>query len=435
MPRCAVSFAVLLLAVAPLAADDWPHWRGPKANGTAPNADPPIRWDEKTNIKWKAPLVGKGSATPIVWGEQVFVLTAVNTGRAAEPKDLPKIDPALKVNTTAPKTYYQFIVMAFDRATGKLRWKQIAAEKVPHEGTHASHSYAAGSPTTDGKFLYVSFGSFGVFCFDLDGKLAWQRDLGRLNTRLGWGEAVTPVVHGDALLLNWDQERDSAIICLDAKTGKARWRSERNDKTSWNTPLVVEHKGTTQVIVNGTNRIRSYNIKDGSLLWQCAGMTVNAIPSAVADDNFAYVMSGYRGAAAVAVPLDARGDLDTDGKVAWRVSKGMPYVPSPVLAGGRLYFTQTNANIYTVLDAKTGKAIIDGERLPEVTNFYASPIAAAGRIYLVDRDGVGLVLRQADRLEVLAVNRLEDAIDASPVAVGRTLFLRGEKHLYCIEGK
>lgn len=414
---------------------NWPHWRGPQVNGTAPNADPPIRWDEKTNIKWKAPLVGKGSATPILWGNQVFVVTAIDTGRGADAKDIPKVDPTLKVKTTAPKHYYQFVVMSFDRQTGKLRWTHTAAEKVPHEGTHGSHSYAAGSPTTDGKFLYVSFGSFGIFCYDLDGKLQWQRDLGRLNTRLGWGEAVTPAVQGDSLLLNWDQEKEASLICLDAKTGKTKWRAERDDKTSWNTPLVVEHKGQHQVIVNGTKRIRSYDLKTGAELWQCAGMTTNAIPSAVAANGIAYVMSGYGGSSAVAVPLDSRGDLGTDGRVVWRASKGMPYVPSPALSGDRLYFTQANTALYTVLDTKTGQAIVDRERLPGVTSFYASPIAAAGRIYLVDRAGAALVLRQADRLEVLATNKLDDAIDASPVAVGRQLFLRGEKYLYCIEGK
>jgi outer membrane protein assembly factor BamB len=414
---------------------NWPHWRGPLATGAALKADPPLHWDATTNIKWKAPLVGKGSATPIVWGDQVFVLTALDTGRAADPKDVPKIDPSLKVKTTAPETYYQFIVMAFDRATGKLRWKQIAAEKVPHEGHHPSHSYAAGSPTTDGQFLYVSFGSFGIYCYDLAGKLQWSRDLGRMSTRLGWGEAVTPVVHGDSLLLNWDQEKDSALICLDAKTGKTKWRTERDDKTSWNTPFVVAHKGQHQVIVNGTKRIRSYDLQTGAELWQCGGMTVNAIPSPVAANGIAYVMSGYTGAGAVAVPLDSRGDLGMDGKVLWRANKGTPYVPSPVLAGERLYFTSANTPLYSVLDIKTGKAIVDRERLPDVTSFYASPIVAAGRIYLVDRTGTTLVLKQADRVDVLATNKLDDAIDASPVAVGRQLFLRGEKYLYCVEGK
>ena len=178
--------------------DNWPNWRGPEANGTAPTGNPPITWDANKNIKWKAPLTGSGSATPIVWGDQVFVLTAVETDRMARPEDLPKTDPRFEKRTKAPTNYFQFVVESFDRQTGKLRWQRTATEQVPHEGHHPTHSYAAGSPTTDGKYLYVSFGSRGTYCYDLDGNLRWQRDLGHLNTRLGWGEAVTPVVHGDS---------------------------------------------------------------------------------------------------------------------------------------------------------------------------------------------------------------------------------------------
>ncbi len=414
---------------------NWPHWRGPDANGNAGKADPPIKWDAQTNIKWKAPLAGQGSATPIVWGDQVFVVTAIKTDRVADAKDIVKVDPSLVRKTNPPMHYYQFVVLAFDRDTGKLRWKHVAAEKVPHEGHHVSHSYAAGSPTTDGQRLYVSFGSFGIFCYDLEGKLLWTRDLGRMVTRLGWGEAVTPVIRGDSLLLNWDQEVNAALICLDAKTGETKWRTERDDKTSWNTPLVVEHKGTTQVIVNGTKRVRSYDLKTGKEIWQCAGMTINAIPSPVAADGIVYVLSGYTGAGGVAIALDSKGDLGLDGPTVWRINKGTPYVPSPVLIGQRLYYTQANTPMYSVLDIKTGKTLLDRERLPGAASFYASPIAAAGRIYLTDRAGTTLVLRQADTLEVLAMNVLDDPIDASPVAVGRQLFLRGERFLYCIEEK
>jgi outer membrane protein assembly factor BamB len=415
--------------------DNWHQWRGPEANGTAPKADPPITWDAKTHIKWSAPLPGRGSATPIVWGDQVFVATAIKTDRTLAASELPRTDPRFEKKTTAPVNVYQFVVLSFDRKTGKQRWKQIANEQVPHEGHHPSHSYAAGSPTTDGTFLYVSFGSFGTYCFDLDGNLQWKRDLGRMNTRLGWGEAVTPVVHGDALLLNWDQEEGSALICLDARTGKTRWKAERDEKTSWNTPLVVEHKGRTQVILNGTNRVRSYDLETGKPLWECGGMTVNAIPSAVSSDGVLYCMSGYKGSAAWALPLDVTGDVTKADKVLWRHNEGTPYVPSPLLVGNRLYFTSLNSAQLTILDRKTGEAILDRVRLPGQRSFYASPIAAAGRIYLVDQDGTTLVLKQSDKLEILATNRLGDPIDASPVAVGKQLFLRGEKNLYCIEAE
>jgi outer membrane protein assembly factor BamB len=414
---------------------NWHHWRGPLANGTAPQADPPITWDEKTNIRWKAPLVGRGSASPIVWGERVFVLTAVKTDRVATADELPKPDPTFQTKTSPPSNFYKFLVLCFDRNTGKLLWQQTAAERVPHEGHHPTHSYAAGSPTTDGKFLYVSFGSFGIYCFDLDGKLIWQRDLGPLNTRLGWGEAVTPVIHDDSLLLNWDQEADSALYCLDARTGATKWKVDRNEKTSWNTPLVVEQNGGVQVIVNGTERIRSYDLASGKELWECGGMTVNAIPSVVSADGVAYCLSGYKGSAACAIPLDAKGDLTDTSKVLWRHTKGTPYVPSPLLVSDRLYFTQANSALLTVLDTKTGKAILDQERLPNQTSFYSSPVSAAGRVYLADQQGTTLVLKQSDKLEVLARNQLDDHFDATPALVGRQLFLRGEKFLYCIEAR
>lgn len=413
--------------------ENWPHWRGPLANGTAPEADPPINWDEKTNIKWKAPLPGRGSASPIVWGDRVFVLAAIKTDRVATPDELPKPDPRFEKKTSPPANYYQFLVLCFDRATGKLRWQRKAAERVPHEGHHTTHSYAAGSPTTDGHFLYASFGSFGIYCYDLDGTLIWQRDLGRINSRLGWGEAVTPVVHGDSLLINWDQEADSALYCLDAKTGATKWKADRNEKTSWNTPLVVEYKGRTQVIVNGTERIRSYDLASGKELWECGGMTVNAIPSVVAADGVVCCVSGYKGAAAYAIPLDSVGDITDTSKILWRYTKGTPYVPSPLLVGNRLYFTQANSALLTVLDTKTGKPLLDQERLPNQTSFYSSPVAAGGRIYLVDQQGTTLVLKQSDKIEVLARDQLDDHFDASPALVGRQLFLRGEKFLYCIE--
>lgn len=415
--------------------DNWHQWRGPDANGTAPRADPPVKWDATTNIRWKVPLQGRGSATPVVWGDQVFIVTAVKTDRVAGAGDLPRVDAQVKKMTTPPNIFYRFVVLCYDRDTGKLRWQHQANEAVPHEGHHASHSYAAGSPTTDGQRLYVSFGSFGIYAYDLAGKQLWKRDLGRMSTRLGWGEAVTPVVHGDSLLLNWDQEANSALYCLDARTGETRWKEPRDEKTSWNTPFVVEHKGQTQVILNATNRVRSYDLATGKILWECGGMTVNAIPSVIASEGIVYCVSGYRGSAGFAIPLDSRGDVTNTAKVLWKLDRGTPYVPSPLLTGDRLWFTQANNAILTVIDIKTGKVLIDKERLPGLGDFYASPVAAAGRVYLVDRTGTTLVLKQSDKLEVLATNRLNDPIDASPALVGKQLFLRGEKNLYCIQAK
>lgn len=415
--------------------DNWMQWRGPLATGEAPRAKPPVTWDATKNIKWKTPIPGKGSATPIVLGDDIFVLTAVDTERQADAKDIPKIDTRLERKTKAPTTYYQFLLLCLDRQTGKVRWQKVATEQVPHEGIHPTHSYAAGSPLTDGKRLYVSFGSRGIFCYDLAGKLLWKRELGQMYTRLGWGEGATPAVSGDTLIVNWDHDAGSFIVALDARTGDIRWKVERDELTSWATPLIVPTKDVTQVIVSATNKVRSYDLATGKVLWECGGQTVNVIPSPVLYGDHVICMSGYRGAAAMAIPLDGRGDLTKSAKLLWSYNKGTPYVPSPTLAQDRLWFTQRNEPVVTCLDAKTGKPLIEQQRLPNVQSFYGSPIAADGRIYFTSREGTTVVLANAPHFKVLSVNRLEEPVDASPVAVGKQLLLRGEKHLYCIEAE
>ena len=435
MPMLTLTLS-LFLAATPSSEEvlhNWHQWRGPLATGAAPAADPPLKWDAQTNIKWKTPIPGKGSATPIVWGDRIFILTAVGTKRPAAGSDLPKIDARFERKTQSPGTYHQFIVLCIDRQTGKVRWRQVATEQVPHEGHHPTHSYAAASPTTDGKYLYVSFGSRGLYCYDLDGHLQWQRDLGKMITRLGWGEGISPVIHGDTLVMNWDQEADSFLIALDAHTGKTRWKAARDEPTSWATPLVLEHNGRTQVIVNATKRVRSYDLATGQLLWQCGGQTVNVIPSPVADDKVVYCVSGYRGSFACAISLDATGELTDGRKLLWEYKQNTPYVPSPLLTGDRLYFTKGNSAVLTCLDTKTGKPLYESERIPGLRSLYASPICAGGRIYITGRDGTTVVLKRSDQLEVLATNPLDDPIDASPVAVGKSLLLRAERYLYCIE--
>jgi outer membrane protein assembly factor BamB len=415
--------------------DNWHQWRGPLATGVAPKGNPPIQWNEKTNIKWKVAIPGLGNASPIVWGDQVFVLTAIDSGRMADPKDIPKPDPAFKVRTQPPQTYHQFVVLSIDRQTGKIRWQQVATEQVPHEGRQPTHTYAGASPMTDGHYLYVSFGSRGIFCFDLKGNLQWKTDLGLMHTRLGWGEGISPVVHGDTLLMNWDQEAGSFIAALDAKTGKIKWKKDRDEVTSWATPLIVPLNGRVQAIVSATKKVRSYDLATGDVIWECGGQTTNVIPSPVANDKFVICMSGYQGAMACAIPLNASTDLTGTNQLIWKYDKGTPYVPSPLLIRDRLYFTQGNNALLTCLDTSTGKPVMDRERLPGLSGIYASPVAAAGRIYLTGRDGTVLVIKQADKLEILATNRLPDPIDASPAIVGKQIFLRGKEHLYCLEEK
>ena len=436
MPRLAICLVGLLIAQAVRAEDfetvrehNWHQWRGPAASGIAPHADPPVEWDATKNVRWRTEVPGEGSATPIVWGDQIFVLAAIQTDRIA--KDPPQPDEAAK--TRPPANFYQYTVICFDRGTGKEIWRTVASEAVPHEGRHPTNTFASASPTTDGRRLYVSFGSRGVFCFNLQGKLLWQRDLGDMRTRYGWGEATSPVVHGESVIINWDHEDQSFITVLDAATGKTKWKKNRDEPTSWATPLVVEHAGRVQVIVNGTNRVRSYDLGTGDVIWECGGQTVNAIPSPIVAGNTVFCMSGYRGSAAFAIPLDATGDLTDTEHPRWVHRRRTPYVPSPIVYGSQIYFTAQNTSILSCLNVETGKEVFASQRLPGLANVYASPVAAAGKIYFTDRDGTTVVLKHGLELKVLATNKLGEPVDASPAIVGRQIFLRSANALYCIE--
>ena len=410
------------------ARQQWPRWRGPLDTGVAPLADPPTRWDEQTNIRWKVSVEGTGSSTPIVWGARVFITSAVATTR---PADRPaQADPRSK--TSPPDHFYRLMVICLDRQNGQVLWQHIATEIVPHEGLHSTNTYAASSPVTDGHRLIVSFGSSGIFAFDMQGKPLWHKKLGHMRTRFGWGEATSPAMNGNTVVINWDHEDQSFVVALDASDGSELWRRQRDEPTSWATPVIVQHAGRVQLVTNGTERVRSYDLTNGDVLWECGGQTVNAIPTPVHGDGVLYCMSGYRGATAVAIPLDARGDLTGTDQVLWKLDRGTPYVPSPLLVGGQIYFTSRNSAVLTSVDTATGKPVYQEQRLPNLRSLYASPVAAAGKIYFVDRDGRTVVIKQGPRPDVLSVNLLDDSIDASPALVGNQLLLRGRNFVYCI---
>jgi outer membrane protein assembly factor BamB len=411
---------------------NWPQWRGPFANGSAASsAKPPVEWDASRNVTWVAELPGKGSATPCVWGNQIFVLSAEPTERTSEAPVTKRADS----KTEPPNVFYRFVVTSLDRTSGKVLWQKIATEQVPHEGTHPTHTYAAGSPVTDGEFLYASFGSRGLFVYSLDGDLVWQKDLGDMNTRFGWGEAVTPALAGDLLIVNWDQEEDSFIVALDRKTGEERWRKDRTgEATSWNTPLITTVAGKTVAIVNGSGKARAYDVTGGEVLWECGGQTTNAIPSPVQFEDFVVLMSGFKGAAAFAVPLDSTGDLTESKKWKWTHHDGTPYVPSPTVSHHRLYFTAGNTDVLTVVDLRTGKNLVEKLRLG-IGNTYASPLAANGFVYFVGREGTSVVVKDDDKPEIISKNVINDTFDASPVAIGDQLLLRSWTKLYSIQTK
>ncbi|QDU38006.1 outer membrane biogenesis protein BamB [Maioricimonas rarisocia] len=419
-------------AAEPSPADNWAHWRGPEANGVSRTATPPVEWSEQKNVQWKVAIDGAGTSTPIVWGNKLFLLTATNTGRIDPTRPKPEDQPDRVFGIKYPNTYYRFEVLCLDRHSGKELWRQTATELVPHEGHHRDNDFASASPTTDGKRLYCWFGSAGLYSYDLDGNLLWSRDLGKAHVGASLGEGCSPVVHDDRLVIVRDHSRQSTIHVLDALSGEAVWEQNRDEPNAWATPRIIEQDGRPQVITAASNRIRTYDLNDGDVIWECGGLTGNVIPSPVVEDNIVYCMSGYQGHSLLAVRVNGTGNLTDSKAIVWRKERGTPYIPSPLLYDGMLYFTQSNQAILTVLDAKTGDAIIERTRLPGLSNIYASPVGADSRVYFNGRDGTTLVLERAEELKVLATNRLDDQFDASPALAGNQLFLRGSRFLYCL---
>ena len=415
-----------------LMSKNWHQWRGPNANGTSTMADPPVTWSESENILWKVSVDGHGNSTPIVWEDKVFLLTALDTGRIDPDLTAPDKQPDRPFGIKYPNTYHQYVVLCVDRKTGQELWRRVAAEAIPKEGHHGDNSFATASPTTDGQRLYAWFGTAGLYCNDLEGNPIWKRDLGPAQTRLSFGEGASPVVHDNRVIIIRDHEEQSYLVVLDAHSGETVWQVDRDEPSTWATPLIVEHGGDTQVITNGKNRVRSYNLKDGSLIWECGGQVSNVTPSPVATTNTVFCMSGYRGSALFALPLNVTGDLTDTADIKWTKSRGTPYVPSPLLYDGWLYFNQSNNPIMSCLDTATGDAVIDRTRMQGINRLYASPVGADNRIYFAGRDGTTLVLERGREFKILATNHLDEGVDASPALVGNQLFLRGKSHLYCI---
>ena len=423
----------------------WGQWRGPDATGVARHGNPPTEWSETKNIRWKVEIPGRGSASPIVWGDKVFLLTAVpvgDPGQQAVAADARQPASAgrggrRRGRGRAPRAIamHRFTVVALDRQTGDVAWERVAREEVPHEGHQEPNgTYASGSAVTDGEHLFAFFGSWGLYAYDMDGNLQWAVDLGTRLMRNSFGEGTTPALHGDTLVVTWDHiGGQSFIVALDKRTGEERWRANRDEIDTWATPLIVEHDGRTQVITPAMDRVYSYDLETGALVWQSRGTTMNAIPSPVHADGIVYVMSGYRGNNLQAIRLaDASGDIAASDAILWQLDRDTPYVPSPLLYDNALYVIKSNDGILSVFDSLTGEPHYQRQRLQGVPNVFASPVGAAGRVYIPGRDGTTLVIRQGGQYEVLASNTLDDGFDASPAIVDDEIYMRGYRHLYAI---
>jgi len=472
---CAAVMGIVLLsmgaggsATAPLDERYWPQWRGPQFNGVAPMGNPPIEWSEEHNVAWKVEVPGGGYATPIIWEDKIFLLTAVAVpGAAAAETTEPGLpqggidftvsavvsdtvggDAPFAPGTSdrraeqrgqrqrgrrqaAPLASMDFTLMALSRADGSVLWSRVARRETPHQGKQANNSWASSSAITDGEHVFAFFGSRGLYAYDMDGNPVWDVDLGEMRIRNGFGEGATPVLHGDKLVVVWDHQGDSFIVALDKSTGEELWRTARDEITSWSPPLVVEHQGRTQVVVAATTKVRSYDVETGELIWEVAGLGRNQIPAPVHQGDTVYVMSGFIAPNLMAIRLGAQGDLTGSDAVVWENRQANSYTASPVLHAQQLYVL-TDGGVLTNFDAATG-AVHYRERLPGPSNFKASPVGVNGKLYLASEEGRVFVIKMGPEFEVLATNTIEDAVFiTTPAIVDGEIFLRSQDSLYCI---
>ena len=471
-----------------LPAGNWSRWRGPHNTGMA-DGSAPLTWSATENIKWTVEIPGKGHSTPVVWGDRIFLTTAIPTepvsavaaerpsGRPGSPgrqmtpemrqrlleitkgKEISELSPperreALrKLRTSganprasgrrpggsggsgsAAEAEHKFVVLAIDRETGAKLWERNPVTAKPHEGYHRQYgSFASNAPVTDGERLYAFFGSRGIFAYDLEGNLEWKKDFGvKMEMILAFGEGIAPALYGDTLILVFDHQGQSFISALDKRTGQELWRKNRDERSNWAQPLVTEFGGRTEVIVSAPGKVRSYDLETGDTIWECAGLGPNTIPAVIRDGDVIYAMSGYRDPNLLAIKLGGEGDLADSEFVLWTNQRGNSYTASPVIHDGILYFVTDNGMI-SALDAKTGEPHYKQQRLPEPYSLKASPVGADGRLYVATEQGDVVVLKLGSTYEVLATNTIEDEFFiGSPVIVDGEIFLRGRNKLYAI---
>jgi outer membrane protein assembly factor BamB len=415
----------------------WPYWRGPAADGMAVG-DAPVHWSDTQNVLWKTDIPGRGQSSPVVFGDQIFVTTAVPTGKPAPAN--PQAGSGAKSpqqsfgGDTNPQPEHNFDVLCIDRKTGKILWRRTAKTASPHESYHPTYgSYASNSPVTDGKHVYAFFGSRGIYCYDMNGELVWQKDFNvQMRMHMAFGEGMAPVLYGDRLLLDFDYNGDSFLVMLDKNSGKEIWRAQREEISNWSPPFVADFAGQKQVVVSATKKVRSYAFETGKLIWESAGLGLNTIPATVQQDDLVFVMSGYRDPNLMAIRLGRQGNLTGTDAIVWSQTRGNSYTPSPVIHDNKLYVL-TDSGMISCYNARTGVPYYHQVRLPKTYSFKSSPVGANGKLYLASENEDVLVLRMGEKFEVLATNTMVDQMFvATPAIVGGEIFLRSQNRLYCI---
>lgn len=437
---------VLACALPGLAEDgarNWPSFRGPHASGIADGPAIPTEWDvgSRANIKWRTEIPGLGYSCPVIWGDKVFLTTAV--GKESEPRV--KVGLYGNVRPVEDESEQSWRVLCLDKRTGKILWSKTAHEGVAQVKRHPKSSHANSTPATDGKHLVAFFGSEGLYCYDLDGKLLWKKDLGKLDAAwyvdatAQWGFASSPIIYKDRVIVQCDVLNDAFLAAFDIKDGRQIWRKPRDDVPTWSTPTIHESAARTQLIVNGYRHIGGYDPQTGKELWRLSGGGDIPVPTPVVANDLIYITSNHRPQQPIFfIKIDATGDISlADGATAndsivWSRRNRGNYMQTPLVVGDYLYCCADNG-VLTCYDAKNGKTIYRkrlgrGGRL----GFTASGVAANGKLYFTSEEGEIYVVRAGPEFELLATNSMNAVCMATPAIADGILFVRTQHHLYAI---
>ncbi len=431
-----LAFAAIALAVFPANAAEtvnWPQYRGAQSDGLAVGATLPERWSTNENVVWKTDLRGWGWSSPVIWGDRIFLTSAVGE------TDLPKpVIGGYPGGRVAQKDVHRWVVYCLDRITGKVLWERDAHKGIPPQERHPRNSFASETPVTDGQRVYAYFANIGIFCYDMDGNPLWERRWKSYPMRGGWGTGTAPVLFKDRIYIQNDNEQESFLVALDAKTGEPVWQVERQEKSNWSTPYVWENEKRTELVTIGTGKIRSYDL-DGKVLWELAGTSglVSLMP--VAKHGLLYAGAGYHYGPLYAIRPGATGDItlepghDSNQWIAWHQRRGSSIHPCYLISGDRLYVL-FDSGLLTCSNARTGETIYPRERLNTLGGrFYASPWAYNGRIFLLNENGDTWVIEDGPEFKVLGKNSLNDNAWATPAIARGSLFIRTYSSLFRLQ--
>jgi len=439
MTKRSVFAIVVVVAVSAVSVGaNWPSFRGEHARGVA-TGTPPVQWDlaKGTNVAWNVAVPGLGHSSPIVWGDRVFVTTAVATsGKEAPP--VTGVMDAVGIAMANDTGEQEWRLYALDRATGRVVWQQTAKKAKPRSNHHRKSSHATATPATDGTFVVALMGSEGLYCYDMDGRLAWKKDLGLMdlglvgNTSVQWGPASSPVIAGDRVMVQNDEQENSYLAAFDLATGKQVWRDSHDELPSWATPLVVRQGDRDLVVTSSPKAIRAVDAATGKEVWHMEDDAPVRVPSPVASGDLVIVTGGYPpgGKSIFAIPLASTKNVSPQ-KLPWRIDRGSPYTPTPLVYDGILYVVTDNG-VLSAYDASTGERVYQSRLGTGVSGFSSSPIAAGGHVYIADEDGDLFVVRAGRSFQVDAATAFGETIFATPAIDGNLLIVRTRGHLIAL---